>query len=916
MKKRKTKNRILTILLTLCVIIAMTPAIATAAVPTEVAQLIKYQTKEEKDVRLVAYVDALENYESISFTLTIDGNTTKELVCTTAYDGLYADGVPYTTQQIYGVEGYFVTYTINGYLTSAYAGKEVTITVKYVTVDGEVSTASRTDIIGQAEVETAPLTVTADLTYANKYDWTNTTGQIYVFASSDATATPYSLHGQSSSFLGWWNGVVFDYNSANDTWEVTEVCAADGTNEAESATLGDGRMVVVFSNQAKVSQTKAYNFFKNYAKVGEEFKLNVDIATLQSASREITDVTLSYTYDAPVNEGRITEADIPNGLAVYKSSDEPLKVVQFADLHFGTEGKNYHNNREERTKEYMQYVVDTQKPNLIVCSGDNIMTTGTEGLQEFIEIMESLKTPWTFIYGNHDAESTADGYSKESLSEYMENCDARYLLFDRGYVDTDNNRYGNFSILVLNHNGTELLGAIILMDGGAYNSSISSYDSITKGQIAWYESEIDELNALYSGDGTMPSVVFSHIQLPEYYTAYKAALAGNGANFIIKQELSNASIESIRSGGPTYENTGFFTTMKEKESSVAFFCGHEHLTNFQVEMDGIVLGFGPQSGFSTLFENNDLLRESYMYCFEENFEFTTISCKEDGSNVGLAYSGAFDADATYNATSGTYTATHTFNSGNNITFSYNGERLTTENTQIIGDFSTATSFNGAGGFYSTNGKMLYYNGTSAGTCTFTYDTDAKTLTIEAEEVEADPDAPTSVTFSTTNSDAGADSIALWTTAGTELKSITDTSTGTGSWIGNGWRYYIVVDSEGRIAYAVLWPLSGYGGPMGTTYYVNPYYTDYTKNPAISLLDGFANDWASGGIGYNLFEIVVPEGGFAITSHGTANYDLIDMLSQGTVEDYGVANVNTRSIFKSNIRVTYDLEEGTISIYTE
>ena len=83
-----------------------------------------------------------------------------------------------------------------------------------------------------------------------------------------------------------------------------------------------------------------------------------------------------------------------------------------------------------------------------------------------------------------------------------------------------------------------------------------------------------------------------------------------------------------------------------------------------------------------------------------------------------------------------------------------------------------------------------------------------------------------------------------------------------------------------------------------------------------MLDGFANDWASGGIGYNLFEIVVPEGGFAITSHGTANYDLIDMLSQGTVEDYGVANVNTRSIFKSNIRVTYDLEEGTISIYTE
>ena len=615
------------------------------------------------------------------------------------------------------------------------------------------------------------------------------------------------------------------------------------------------------------------------------------------------------------SENKSDTIQVENGLAVYMPADRPIRIAQFADLHFGTEGSDYHNNRAERTKAYMQYVVDTQKPDLIVCSGDNIMSTGVEKLKEFVALMESYKTPWTFIFGNHDAEGSASGYSKKSLSEYLDSCDAKYLLYDSGYVETSANRYGNFSISVLNHDGTKMVGAVILMDSGTYNASVKSYDSITEGQIAWYKNEIDKLNALYTGEGTMPSVAFAHIQLPEYHTAYKAARSNKGASFIIDQKLTTTSMEAIKSGGPTNVNTGFFSAMKEKGSTVAFFCGHAHTFDFQVEMDGIVLGFGPQSGFSTLFPDNDMARKTYIYCFEENFDFTTISCVEDGKNLGLAYTGTFDTDAKYDEASGTYTASHNFNYGNYIALSYNGVRLTTENTQIIGDFGTSSSPTAKGGFYSTDGKNLYYNGTEASTCIFTYDPAKKTLTITAQEVEANPDAPTSLKANAVDRDAGGDAISLWTKAGTKLKTVEDASTGKGNWLGNNWRYYVVVDSEGRIAYAVLWPLSGYGGPNSKGYYTHPCYSDYKTNPAIVTLDGYANDWASGGFGYTLFEIVVPEGGFAITGHGTANFDIVDMLSQGTVEDYGVANINTRSLYKSNIRVSYDLETKTISITT-
>ena len=606
-----------------------------------------------------------------------------------------------------------------------------------------------------------------------------------------------------------------------------------------------------------------------------------------------------------------TKIAVENDLAVYMPSDRPLRIAQFADLHLGTEGSNYHNNRVERTKAYMQYIVDTQKPDLIVCSGDTIMTTGILKLKEFVELMESYKTPWTFIFGNHDAESTSPGYSKKDLSDFLSSCDAEYLLYDTGYVDTSNKRYGNFSISVLNHDGSKLLGSVILMDGGGYNASVSSYDSITEGQIDWYKTEIDKLDELYNGEGTMPSVVFSHIQLPEFYTAYKAALTDDGAKFVIEEKLTSPEMNSVKKGGPTNVNTGFFDTMKEKESTVAFFCGHEHTLGFQVEMDGIVLGFGPQTGFSTLFPNNDTLRKSYIYCFEEDFDFTTISCIEDGSKLGLSYTGTFDSDGKYDEASGTYTVSHNFNTGNNISLSYNGTRLTTENTQITGDFGTSKN----DGFYSSDGKTFVYGGSSANTCILTYDPSKNTLNIVAQEVEANPEAPTSLSIKTINSDAGADAITLWTEAGAKLKYVEDTSAKADDWLGNNWRYYVVVDSEGRIAYAVLHPLSGYGGPKSKSYYAHPYYSDYTTNPAIKLLDGFADDWSSGGFGYTLFEIVVPEGGFAITGHGTTVNEIIDMLSQGTVEDYGVANVNTRSVYKSNIRLSYDENAKTISIYT-
>lgn len=621
------------------------------------------------------------------------------------------------------------------------------------------------------------------------------------------------------------------------------------------------------------------------------------------------------TYFIPGAEDETGEqVEVENGLFIKMPAGRPLRIAQFADLHIGTEGKPYQNDKLERTKNYLKYIAEEHKPDLIVCSGDNIMTTGVNALKEFADFMDGLKTPWTLIYGNHDAESTAAGYCKKDLSEYLESCGSPYLLYESGYVDKENNRYGNFSISVLSPGGTRLLGAILLLDSGVYSSSLSSYEAITEGQIEWYESEIDRLNGKYAG-AVIPSVVFAHIQLPEFHTAYLAARNGNGAEFVIDQKLSASDVSSIKTGGPTYKNTGLYDAMLEKGSTKAYFVGHEHTFGFQVKMNGITLGFAPQTGFSTKFENNDLKRTTYIYNLKTDFSFTTDSAEEPGEGVGLTYCGSYDGAGVLDKATGCYTAVLEMSSGNSIMLGYDGERLQLPDISIAGDCAASASAANGEKLYTKGAVSLVYGGGTPRDFTLVYDPAKKLLTVTAEEVEADPDAPTSLVAKTVNADAGADAIAVWTGSGKKIRELTDVSTGAAKWVGNSWRYYIIVDSEGRIAYAVQWPDSGYGGPMSTGYYCNSYYSDYTKNPAIVLYEGYTNDWASGGIGYKLFEIVVPEGGFAITSHGATNSELIYMLSQGKVSNHDVSNINKRNVYDDCIRLSYDPETKTISLYT-
>lgn len=91
-------------------------------------------------------------------------------------------------------------------------------------------------------------------------------------------------------------------------------------------------------------------------------------------------------------------------------------------------------NGDATTIEYMEKLLDREKPNLVVFSGDNINGGGVSDARaatfKFAEPVVKRKIPWAVIFGNHDDENDL---TREELLEVMKHMP--YSLTERGPID-------------------------------------------------------------------------------------------------------------------------------------------------------------------------------------------------------------------------------------------------------------------------------------------------------------------------------------------------------------------------------------------------------------------------------------------------------------------------------------------------
>ena len=107
---------------------------------------------------------------------------------------------------------------------------------------------------------------------------------------------------------------------------------------------------------------------------------------------------------------------------------------------------------------------------------------------------------------------------------------------------------------------------------------------------------------------------------------------------------------------------------------------------------------------------------------------------------------------------------------------------------------------------------------------------------------------------------------------------------------NGWRLYVIVDATGKIRYLVNNPVGGYGGIQTKDYYTHPSYDNYLENNDVIVL-GSGDKW----------DLVVPEGGFGITSYETGTDSLLSFLTQGAITER-TNSVNNRYAFDQYLRL--------------
>ena len=273
-----------------------------------------------------------------------------------------------------------------------------------------------------------------------------------------------------------------------------------------------------------------------------------------------------------------------------------FKILQFADMQDGFPMKSI-------TKNFMRKAIETENPDLIVLSGDNINGTAGESIaysaaiNEFMSIFEEYGIPVAAVFGNHDAEG------KITRAQQMEVYEKYDCFVGCAGEDMGNYTCGTYYVPVYSSTDAEdMLFNIWMIDSGDYNkeNDLGGYAAVTKSQIYWYvktEAELTEANG-----EVVPSIMFQHIVVPEIFDALVPADAetgtcSNGYNYYKLPEGAKGVLPEYPC--PPNYNNGEFDAFYENGNVLGMFFGHDHYNTYEVEYKGIMLCNTPGVGFAS-----------------------------------------------------------------------------------------------------------------------------------------------------------------------------------------------------------------------------------------------------------------------------------------------------------------------------
>ncbi|KAI9786089.1 MAG: hypothetical protein M1816_008117 [Peltula sp. TS41687] len=255
--------------------------------------------------------------------------------------------------------------------------------------------------------------------------------------------------------------------------------------------------------------------------------------------------------------------------------DGKFKIMQVADLHLSTgpgtcrdpEPAGQDGGRCEadtRTLEFVGRVLDQEKPDLVVLSGDQIngdtAPDAQSALFKFAELFIHRKIPYATIFGNHDDEGSL---SREALMALTESLPCS--LSEAGPTNVDG--VGNYIVEVLARGGSHHSAlSLYLLDTHGYSPDerqFRGYDWIKKNQIDWFQKTAQSRQKAHQEyTHVHMDLAFIHIPLPEY------------------RNVNNARVGQWKEA-PTAPgfNSGFRAALVQ-EGVLLVSCGHDHVNDY------------------------------------------------------------------------------------------------------------------------------------------------------------------------------------------------------------------------------------------------------------------------------------------------------------------------------------------------
>ena len=274
---------------------------------------------------------------------------------------------------------------------------------------------------------------------------------------------------------------------------------------------------------------------------------------------------------------------------------------------------------------------EAKKPDLIIVMGDITWTAFTKNsVKKFVKYMDKLGIPWAPILGNHEDEKE-QGYfchvDKNWVADQM--MKSKSCLFRKG----PNNIGGVGNYIINIKENDKVVESLIFMDSHAkrqypeYNNGWY-YDYIYPAQMLWYKWVLEGITA-NNGGVTPESMLYIHIPLPEYETAYdeyvalkkeyeEAEKANNTAKMaeleakMAKYDYSGNNLDGIwgsnLAGDDKFEtdedkknncvNSGFFEDyIKPMNSTKYIYAGHDHKNNYSVLYEDVRLTYTTKTGY-------------------------------------------------------------------------------------------------------------------------------------------------------------------------------------------------------------------------------------------------------------------------------------------------------------------------------